>query len=78
MAEFPALGTGFCFMGAFLVVAALVLATAIRIVPETKRLSVVRLGRYKGEVGPGLVILVPFIDQGTLVDAPDQAAQTYD
>jgi regulator of protease activity HflC (stomatin/prohibitin superfamily) len=50
------------------VLAVLFLANAIRIVPEYQRLVVFRLGRLLGTKGPGLVILIPFIDKGTKVD----------
>jgi regulator of protease activity HflC (stomatin/prohibitin superfamily) len=50
------------------VVVVLFLANAIRIVPEYQRLVVFRLGRLLGTKGPGLVILIPFIDKGTKVD----------
>lgn len=40
-----------------------VLASTFRIVPKTKRLSVFRLGKFIGERGPGLVVLMPFIDK---------------
>jgi regulator of protease activity HflC (stomatin/prohibitin superfamily) len=42
------------------------LAAAIRVVREDKRLSVYRLGRYLGEKGPGLVLLIPFVDRGVI------------
>lgn len=45
-----------------------VLTLAIRIVPEYQRLVVLRLGRYIGERGPGLVLLIPFVDRGIRVD----------
>ncbi|HUL86251.1 MAG TPA: SPFH domain-containing protein [Actinomycetota bacterium] len=41
---------------------------AIRIVPEYQRLVVFRLGRLHATRGPGLVILIPFIDRGITVD----------
>lgn len=41
---------------------------AVRIVPEYQRLVVFRLGRLVGERGPGLVLLIPFIDRGVRVD----------
>lgn len=44
------------------------LGMAIRIVPEYQRLVVFRLGRLIGERGPGLVLLIPFIDRGVRVD----------
>ncbi|HEX7248328.1 MAG TPA: SPFH domain-containing protein [Actinomycetota bacterium] len=46
----------------------LFLAKAIRIVPEYQRLVVFRLGRLIGQKGPGLIILIPFIDKGITVD----------
>ncbi len=33
---------------------------------EDKRLPVYRLGRYLGDKGPGVVILIPIIDRGVL------------
>ena len=44
------------------------IALAIRIVPEYQRLVVFRLGRLIGERGPGLVLLIPFIDRPVRVD----------
>ena len=44
------------------------LVMAVRIVPEYQRLVVLRLGRLIGERGPGLVLLIPFIDRGVRVD----------
>jgi regulator of protease activity HflC (stomatin/prohibitin superfamily) len=40
----------------------------IRIVPEYQRLVVFRLGRVMDERGPGLVWLIPIVDQGVRVD----------
>lgn len=41
---------------------------ALRIVPEYQRLVVFRLGRVIAAKGPGLVILIPFVDRGQRVD----------
>jgi regulator of protease activity HflC (stomatin/prohibitin superfamily) len=41
---------------------------ALRIVPEYQRLVVFRLGRVVGARGPGLVVLIPFVDRGQRVD----------
>jgi len=67
----------------FIVVAAL--ANAIRVVREYERLVVFRLGRLVGERGPGLVILIPFIDRAVKVglrvvamDVPPQDIITRD
>jgi len=45
-----------------------ILASAIRIVKEYERLVIFRLGRLRGAVGPGLVLIVPFIDVVNKVD----------
>lgn len=52
----------------FVMMLLVLVAMAIRIVPEYKRLVVFRLGRSLGSRGPGLVWLVPFIDSGVSVD----------
>ena len=36
--------------------------------PEDKRLSVYRLGRYLGDKGPGVVLLIPIVDKGIIKD----------
>lgn len=45
-----------------------VLLAAVRIVPEYQRLVVFRLGRLLGQKGPGLVLLIPFVDRAVRVD----------
>ncbi len=50
-------------------------SSALRIVPEYKRLVVFRLGRMIGARGPGLVLLLPFIDLAAAVDLRQQTAQ---
>ena len=56
-------------VGIILLVGAVVLlVTAIRIVPEYQRLVVLRLGRVIGQKGPGIVFLLPVIDQPRTVD----------
>ncbi len=71
---------------AVVVAAALLLAgSAVRIVPEYQRLAVFRLGRCIGARGPGLVLLIPFVDRGVrvdlrevYVDVPPQTCITQD
>jgi len=41
---------------------------ALRIVPEYQRLVVFRLGRALGAKGPGLVVLIPFVDRAVRAD----------
>jgi len=59
-----------------LVLAVLVLlAQAIRIVQEYERLVVFRLGRSVGTRGPGLILLIPFIDRAQKVDLREQVRE---
>jgi regulator of protease activity HflC (stomatin/prohibitin superfamily) len=62
----------FCILAFSLFFLFLVIASAIRIVPENHRLSVFRLGRYIGDKGPGMVMLFPFIDKAVRLDVDDQ------
>jgi len=55
-------------LGLVALLALTLLVMAVRIVPEYQRLVVFRLGRLIGERGPGLVLLIPFIDRGVRVD----------
>jgi hypothetical protein len=57
-----------CIMGVGSVLPVILIATAIRVVPEDKRLAVYRLGRYLGDKGPGLIMLIPIIDRGIVKD----------
>ncbi len=50
-------------------------SSSLRIVPEYKRLVIFRLGRLIGARGPGLVLLLPFIDLAASVDLREQTAQ---
>jgi len=43
--------------------AAIVLANALRVLREYERGVIFRLGRYVGNRGPGLILLVPFIER---------------
>lgn len=64
-----------CAIGAVILIAVLILASAIRVVPEYQRLVVFRLGRAIGARGPGLVLLIPFIDRGVKVDLREQVRE---
>src|SRR3954468_24985735 len=55
-------------VGLAIVFVILVLVKAIRIIPEYQRIVVFRLGRLMATKGPGLVLLIPFVDKGTVVD----------
>lgn len=67
-----------CILASFVFLSLIMLASAIRIVPEYKRLSIFRLGRYLGEKGPGLVFLIPFIDKAIPIDTRDQVKRVQE
>jgi regulator of protease activity HflC (stomatin/prohibitin superfamily) len=50
------------------VLGVLLFSLAVRVVPEYQRLVVLRLGRMMGVRGPGLVLLLPMVDQGIRAD----------
>jgi regulator of protease activity HflC (stomatin/prohibitin superfamily) len=64
-----------CLAGGAVVLAIILLATAIRVVPEYVRLVVFRLGRCIGAKGPGLVFLIPIVDRGVPVDLREQVRE---
>ncbi|HIE17779.1 MAG TPA: slipin family protein [Dehalococcoidia bacterium] len=53
---------------AIAIFAIIILAAAIRIVNEYERGVIFRLGRFVGVRGPGLIILIPFIERMVKVD----------
>jgi regulator of protease activity HflC (stomatin/prohibitin superfamily) len=58
-----------------LAVVAVVAGNAIRIMPEYQRLVVFRLGRTIGTKGPGIVLLIPFVDAAVKVDLREQVRE---
>jgi regulator of protease activity HflC (stomatin/prohibitin superfamily) len=68
----PGFTTVLCLIAFVVVVGAIFLANAIRIVPEYQRLVVFRLGRVLNAKGPGIVILIPVIDRAVKVDLREQ------
>ncbi len=75
----------FCLIGVLVLIVIVFMASALKVVPEYQRLVVFRLGRCIGQRGPGLVILIPFIDRAVRVDLrelvreiPVQTAITMD
>ena len=60
-----------CIVGSFFLLTLLLLALSIRIVPQDTSMSVYRLGRYLGDKGPGIVILIPFIDRAVMKKTND-------
>jgi regulator of protease activity HflC (stomatin/prohibitin superfamily) len=64
-----------CLAGGAIVLAIILLASAIRVVPEYVRLVVFRLGRCIGSKGPGIVFLIPIVDRGVSVDLREQVRE---
>ncbi len=64
-----------CLIGVLIVIVVIFLASAIKIVPEYKRVVVFRLGRCIGAKGPGLVLLIPFVDRPVMVDLREQVRE---
>ena len=64
-----------CAIAAIVVIAIVLAATAIRIVPEYQRLVVFRLGRSIGVKGPGLIFLIPVLDSARKVDLREQVRE---
>jgi len=61
---------------AVLLLLLVLVVSAIRIVPEYRRLVVFRLGKLAGERGPGVVVLIPFgIDQAITVDLREEVRE---
>lgn len=65
----------YCLIGIVVLIALMFLASALKIVAEYQRLVVFRLGRCIGERGPGLIILIPFIDRAVRVDLREQVRE---
>ena len=62
--------TAVLFVGfaVILILALMVVLSAVKIVPEYERGVVFRLGRLVGARGPGLVLLIPFVERMVRVD----------
>jgi len=67
--------TVICLVGVVALLLIVFLAAAIKIVPEYRRVVVFRLGRCIGPKGPGLVLLIPFIDRPVTVDLREQVRE---
>ncbi|MEX0754481.1 MAG: SPFH domain-containing protein [Actinomycetota bacterium] len=55
-------------VGIVVLLVLILIASAVKIVPEYQRLVVFRLGRAIGAKGPGLVLLIPIVDRPVRVD----------
>ncbi len=57
-----------CVVAVIVVAGLFLVMTSVRVIKEYERLVVFRLGRLTGTRGPGLVLILPFIEQATKVD----------
>lgn len=64
-----------CLVGAIAFIVIVFLISAIKIVPEYRRIVVFRLGRCIGTKGPGLILLIPFVDRPVTVDLREQVRE---
>ena len=60
-----------CLLVALFLFMIVFLTASIRIVRENTRLSVYRLGRYIGDKGPGIVLLIPIVDRSIVKELGD-------
>jgi regulator of protease activity HflC (stomatin/prohibitin superfamily) len=58
-----------------LIIAVVIVARLVKVVPQSKRLVVFRLGRYYSTHNPGLAIVAPFIDKAVLIDVNRQTVE---
>ncbi len=64
-----------CLVGVVVLLLLMFISSALKIVPEYQRLVVFRLGRCIGPKGPGLVILIPWVDRAVRVDLREQVRE---
>jgi len=64
-----AMPTGSIFLLIFLIILA---ASTLKVVSESQRLVVYRLGRFFGLKGPGLISVIPAVDKCTKIGIGDQ------
>jgi regulator of protease activity HflC (stomatin/prohibitin superfamily) len=55
-----------------LILVIVILATSIKVVQEFERIAIFRLGRFLKIAGPGLVLLIPFVDKGINVNLKEK------
>lgn len=78
-------GSAILIVVVLLIVVVWLFAQVIRIIPEYQRVVILALGRYSGTRGPGVVIVIPFLERGITIDIrerfldiPSQTAITQD
>jgi regulator of protease activity HflC (stomatin/prohibitin superfamily) len=51
-----------------IIIRVIIIFTSIKVLREDERFVIFRLGRFFRVVGPGLVVIIPFIDRGIRVN----------
>jgi len=77
---------GLIVVGAFLVLVVVTISLGVRLVPQGHKYVVQRLGKYHSTLGPGLNIIIPYIDsvaykvttKDIVLDIPSQEVITRD
>jgi regulator of protease activity HflC (stomatin/prohibitin superfamily) len=64
-----------CLVGVVVLLLLIFISSALKIVPEYQRLVVFRLGRCIGPKGPGLILLIPWVDRAVRVDLREQVRE---
>jgi regulator of protease activity HflC (stomatin/prohibitin superfamily) len=64
-----------CLVGGVILLGLILIASAIKIIPEYQRIVVFRLGRCVGAKGPGIILLIPVVDRGVRVDLREQVRE---
>jgi regulator of protease activity HflC (stomatin/prohibitin superfamily) len=55
-----------------IIVLIIILAASIKVVQEFERIAIFRLGRFLKIAGPGLLLLIPFVDRGINVNLKEK------
>ncbi|MBN1266770.1 MAG: SPFH/Band 7/PHB domain protein [Anaerolineales bacterium] len=71
----PSSISALCIPGTLLLLLLAVAGSAIRIVQEYERMVIFRLGHCIGAKGPGVVLLLPFVDKGERVDLRERVRE---
>jgi len=62
----------------FIVLIMIFLAFSMRVVTEQQRIALFRRGRYTGLKGPGIIIVVPFLDRDCKIAIGDEGVLMTD
>lgn len=55
--------TGYVYLGVLVVIAAIIVATALKIANTWQKFVILRAGKLRGVKGPGLFLIIPVIDR---------------